>query len=150
MSYVIKETCISAVINVIFTVVFFFALFHDQPQLILGGSSKLTLDFLPQAFFIGFFSALPPSLITLRRMKKGVLALRAARVLPLPASLPIRIVLFALASLLIFGGGAVLLVFQIDAMSISFSTALLLKAVYAIFITAVITPLAVNAVLANT
>jgi len=102
------------------------------------------MDFLPQAFFVGLFAALPSSLLTLKRLKTGAVSPAGIKRLPLPQSLPVRLVCLTLASLILFGGGTVLILSLPGPMELSFVTALAIKAVYGILITIIITPLAVG------
>ena len=71
MTYTARETMISSIINALFSIAFFVGMFRNEPDLIFGGMSKLTMDFLPQAFFVGLFAALPASILTLKRLKSG-------------------------------------------------------------------------------
>jgi hypothetical protein len=144
MTYIHKETLISSIINALFSIAFFSALFHNEPELILGGKSGLTMDFLPQTFFVGLFAALPSSLLTLKRLKMGALSPSGRKVPPLPNSLPVRILCLALGSFIFFGGGAVLILSLPSPMELSFASALVIKAAYSILITIIITPLAVG------
>lgn len=144
MTYIFKETLISSTINALFSIAFFAVLFHNEPELILGGMSDLTMDFLPQTFFVGLFAALPSSLLTLKRLKLGTLSPSRRTMPPLPNALPVRILSLALGSFILFGGGAVLLLSLSGPMEVSFGSALVIKAAYSILITIIITPLAVS------
>jgi hypothetical protein len=144
MTYIFKETLISSIINALFSIAFFTAMFHSEPELILSGTSGLTMDFLPQTFFVGLFAALPSSLLTLKRIKAGTLAPVSRKRLPLPKSLLVRIVFLALGSLILFGGGAVIILSLSGPVELSFAFALVIKAAYGILITIIITPLAVG------
>ena len=144
MTYILKETLISSIINALFSIAFFVAMFHNQPELTLGGTSGLTMDFLPQAFFVGLFAALPSSLLTVKRLRTGAVSPDEKKRLPLPQSLPVRLVCLTLGSLIVFGGGAVLILSLSSPMELSFAAALAVKAVYGILITIIITPLAVG------
>ena len=144
MAYTLKETLISSIINALFSIAFFVAMFHNEPQLIIGEASDLTLDFLPQTFFVGLFAALPSSLLTLKRLKKGILSPSGKKRLPLPNSLPVRIACLSLGSLILFGGGAVVVLSLLGPMELGFATALVIKAAYSILVTIIITPLAVG------
>ena len=144
MNYILKETLISSIINALFSIAFFVAMFHNKTELILGGTSGLTMDFLPQAFFVGLFAALPSSLLTLKRLRTGAVSPVGKKRLPLPQSLPVRLGCLTLASLILFGGGTVLILSLSGPMELSFVTALVVKAVYGILITIIITPLAVG------
>ena len=64
--------------------------------------------------------------------------------LPLPKSLLVRIVFLALGSLILFGGGAVIILSLSGPVELSFAFALVIKAAYGILITIIITPLAVG------
>lgn len=149
MTYILKETLISTIINALFSIAFFAALFHNEPELIFGGMSGLTMDFLPQTFFVGLFAALPSSLLTLKRLRIGTLSPSGMKSVPLPSQLPVRIISLALGSLILFGGGAVLLLSLSGPMEVSFASALVIKAVYSILITIIITPLAVGYLIAT-
>lgn len=144
MNYTLKETLISSLINALFSIAFFIGMFHNEPQLILGGASRLTMDFLPQAFFVGLFAALPSSLLTLKRLKTGAIEAAGRKRLPLPRSLPIRVAFLASGSLMLFGGGAVILFSLMPPMVLSFSAVLAMKAAYGILISLVTTPIAVG------
>lgn len=147
MNYIRKETLISSIINALFSIAFFMALFRNSQQLILGDTSRLTMDFLPQAFFVGFFAALPASLLTIKRIKAGTVTLDGKSRPPLPQSLPLRIVIFTLGSLILFGGGAVLIFSLLVPIKLSFVSALVMKAIYGILITLIITPLAIRSLI---
>lgn len=144
MTYIFKETVISSIINALFSIAFFIGMFRNEPELILGGTSSLTMDFMPQAFFVGLFAALPASLLTLKRIKAGSITPVDKKRFPLPQSLPVRIIFLTLGSLILFGGGAVLIFSQLRPVELNFYSALVLKAVYGILISITITPLAVG------
>lgn len=144
MNYIVKETLIGSIINALFSITFFVAMFRGQMTLTLGGFSALTMDFLPQAFFVGLFAVLPSSLLTRKRLRAGTISstLESKR-FPLPQSLPVRIACMTLGALAVFGGGAVLILSLAEPMELSFTTGLLMKAAYGVLITSVMTPLAV-------
>ncbi|MBL4827903.1 MAG: hypothetical protein JKY66_09375 [Spongiibacteraceae bacterium] len=148
MSYLAKETLISSVINALFSLIFFIVFFHDVSEVTLGGVTPFTLDFLPQAFFVGLFAALPVSLLAVKRIRSGEIKPELGQKYPLPQSLPIRIIILALLSLVVFGVGALgLSSFFLPVMDIGFTAALLLKVIFGILITVVVTPVAVRSVL---
>lgn len=149
MSYIIKETVISGTINALFSVGFFVGAFYGVSELTLGSFSELTMDFLPQSFFVGLFAALPASLLTLKRLKAGSIAPLTGSTLPLPKSLPLRILCFAFGSLVLFGGAAVLTLALIEPVLVTFSVALIVKIIFALLITLTITPLAIKSVMFN-
>lgn len=145
MNYIVKETLIGSIINALFSITFFVAMFRGQMTLTLGGFSALTMDFLPQAFFVGLFAVLPASLLTRKRLRAGTISSTlASKRFPLPQSLPVRIVCMTLGALAVFGGGAVFILSFADPIEISFTMGLILKAAYGVLITSIMTPLAVT------
>lgn len=148
MAYIARETVTSSIINAIFSIGFFVALFHSKTEWLFGGSSDLTMDFLPQALFVGLFAALPASLITAKRLEDGKIPLQPKANIFLPRSFFFRIISLTIGSFVLFGGGAVLLLSFQQPIALSFISALILKAVYGVLITICITPLALRAQLA--
>lgn len=65
------------VINIGIATAFFLALLHGQSRIALWGAGGIVFDCLPQGFTVGLMSVLPPSLITMSRIKKGNMALQA-------------------------------------------------------------------------
>lgn len=145
MTYIARETLIACVINTLFTLGFFFAVFSGEATVSPALGSQFSLDYLPQAFFVGLFSALPITLITQKRLRDGLqLDVDASRV-PLPQNALLRIVCLAVASLIIFGGLAILLSAALLPGATSFTLALIVKVVFALVITITIAPLAIRA-----
>ena len=148
MTYIAQETLISSIINALFSMAFFLVFFHGATELTLGANSQLTLDFLPQAFFVGLFAALPASLLTIKRIKSGSLT-PTSNSSSLPHSLLLRIAVLALSSLVVFGAGAVLLFSLLPTIQIGFYPAIIFKTVYGVVITLCITPAAVRAAMSS-
>lgn len=143
----LKHTLVSCIINALFSMAFFALFFREEAVLVLGQMSKLTTDFLPQALFVGFFSSLPPSLLTLKELKAGKLSPRLGTAFPLPTNLVLRVIVLAVLSLFVFGGGTVLILNFIEPITISFTVGLVVKALYGIALSLIITPIAVMATL---
>ncbi|MFV0436510.1 MAG: hypothetical protein ACK5PS_03845 [Desulfopila sp.] len=144
MKYIVKETLISSIINALFSIAFFVGMFRHEAELLLGGTSGLTRDFLPQAFFVGLFAALPASLVTAKRIRDNRLAPGGKMKSILPRSLPLRVLCLTLASTALFGGCMVALLSLLEPITLGFFPALLMKAVYGVVISCAITPLAVS------
>lgn len=145
MRAIVKHTLVSCIINAIFSIAFFVAFFSGESTLVLGQMSKLTIDFLPQALFVGFFSTLPPSILILRELKAGRVNRRTVEVLFLPANLPLRVVVLSLSSLIVFGCSAVIVLNFIEPFPLAYWTALMMKAGYGVLVSLLVTPVAVMA-----
>ncbi len=172
-----RQILIGGAINSALSLVFFFLLFRGVGQIQLGAGSKFALDFLPQALFVGFFSALPPTLLAMKTFGKtagsnvasnmtgsfdgkdldwgsavAMAPLMNAVKLPLsvlPKALPLRIAVLTALSVIVFGGLAVAITSLLGAVSINFVVGALLKVFFALFVTATITPVAVGGFLAS-
>ncbi len=146
-TYVVRETAISAVINSVLTVAFFFAAFHGQSAPQVWGARGLVVDCLPQGFMVGLMSVVPAMLLTRMRLKKGQVA-------PLAPSgfLPKRIVTRSLvvAPMTMIGlvVVAVVLAKLTGATSVAFGAALALKIAASAILSLIATPSAIRAALA--
>lgn len=145
MPPIAKHTLVSCIVNALFSMAFFWVFFGGESSLVIGQMSKLTIDFLPQALFVGFFSTLPPSILTIKELKAGKVSPGAGSVLPLPENLVLRVIVLALMSLIAFGCSTVLILNFVQPITISFTTGLIMKALYGIVLSALITPIAVLA-----
>lgn len=145
MTPIAKHTLVSCIVNALFSMAFFSVFFGSESSLVVGQMSKLTIDFLPQALFVGFFSTLPPSILTIKELKASKVSPGAGSVLPLPENLVLRVIVLALMSLIAFGCSAVLILNFVQPITISFTTGLIMKALYGIVLSALITPIAVLA-----
>jgi hypothetical protein len=102
--YIAVETAISIIINVIISALFMVAIFGRTPLIDLWGPHGLAFDFIPQTFMITAMSVLVPTLLTRKRIRRGVLARRASNPPRLVRHLGIRVVLLAALLTLILGG----------------------------------------------
>ena len=66
--YVRTETLISALINGVLSVIFFFLVFGSEDRI---AWRDLALDSLPQSFAIAFMGTLVPTLLTRKRLRTG-------------------------------------------------------------------------------
>ena len=138
---IFRETLVSCAINAVLSFAFFFLVFRGNDAIALGEGAKFAFDFLPQALAVGFFAAFPPVLIMNQRVRKGRVEGQARSIL----SIFLRALGFAVVSVIIFGVGGLLVVQALDG-ALSFSTAALIKIATGIVISAIITPIALRAV----
>ena len=149
MNYIKKETTISCVISAAMSALFFVIFFYNSTEFVLGEINKFTLDFFPQGFFIGVFSILPVTLVTYRRLKSGKINSNDHYSTILPKPLWQRVIVGALFSCLVFGGGATLISVTVLSASLSFILALTMKIVFGVVPALLITPYALKATFAH-
>jgi len=146
MNFLQRETLVTTIINCIFTAIFFqVALGFGQP-IELGGVGKFALDMLPQTFFVGLFSTLPVTLISLKAIKSGKFGITASDFyLKFPKNIVLRVLLGAFSSLIVMGGTSfVLLAFVLPAMTISSIAGFVFKLIVSIIIALVVAPTAIR------
>ncbi len=125
---ILRETLISAVINSLFSALFFAAIFGFKQA---PAVQALGRDCLPQAFMVALMGSLVPGLILRRHSGKSVaVVVRTA-------------VLLAIGSLLVFGGGACAIFLGMGATAIAVEPALIAKIALGAAISIVVTPIAV-------
>jgi hypothetical protein len=148
--YMLIETSISVVFNIVISALFMFLVFGRTPVISLWGTHGLALDFVPQTFMITLMSVLVPSLIARRRMRSGRLA-RNARRSPsrLPRSVFLRAALIGCVLTALLGGCAVLIASALWHSTESFWHVLPFKLVYGALVAAVATPLGLRAILSE-
>ena len=71
MSYLARETLISALINGAISVTFFLGVFGRSDPVTVWGIGNFAFDFLPQSFAVGFMATLVPGLLCRRWMLSG-------------------------------------------------------------------------------
>ena len=143
-AYVVKETAISAIINILIGAAFFIALFHGQTRVGLWGIGGIVIDCLPQGFMIGLMSVLPPSLITRSRIRKGLIEGNEGDV----GSILLRGLISAGASMIGLCAVAATLAFVSGATNIPFAAALAVKSLSGGVIALLLTPRALSKLLA--
>lgn len=102
--YIAVETAVSIVINVIISALFMVAVFGRTPQIELWGAHGLALDFIPQTFMITAMSVLVPTLLTRKRIRRGIVLGRQKNTPRLVRHLAVRVVLLAALLTIILGG----------------------------------------------
>jgi hypothetical protein len=148
--YVLSETAISVVINIVLSALFMFLVFGRSPTIELWGRPGLALDFVPQTFMISLMSVLVPSLITRRRMKSGRVAARAsARLRNLPKNVVFRAIVIGCGLTVLLGGGAVLLLSAVWRGAAPFWVTFPLKLAYGVLVATIATPLGLYATLSE-
>ncbi len=128
----VRETAISIVINAVLSFLFFVVVFGwGRPV----GGAALGRDFLPQAFMVALMGSLVPGLLMRRHgtASAGAVVRRA--------------VALALAGLIVAGGGAFLVCRLLGDAPVAFAAALAIKVAFGAMLAALVTPVAVRAVL---
>jgi hypothetical protein len=146
--YIIVETLIGMAINAAISAGFAFFVFGGRAAVGLWGTDGLALDFVPQTFMVALMSALIPSLLTRRRVAAGAIHARGAPSL-LPRNLLLRALLLALLATTLLGGGATMILAVLLSGPVPFAALLPFKIAYGALVSALITPLALQAALAG-
>ena len=149
-AYVVKETAISVVINVLFSAGFMFLAFGRARFISLWGVHGLAVDFIPQTFMIIAMSILVPSLLARSRIQSGRIsgALRKSAH-PLLRTLGLRTLLMAVGLTIVIGGAAVLLLSFIWPGPSVFWTVFPYKLAYGAIVAAIATPLGLKLALSE-
>lgn len=129
---IVRETLISVAVSIVFSVAFFIAVFGLAAPVPLG---SMAIDFLPQSFMIALMSSLVPSFIPAKRSHAPLRAIVG------------RCLAIALASVVVFGGGAAALASTMREVALSSWSALSLSAAYAAGLAATATSIAVSQLL---
>lgn len=129
---ILRETAISVAINGVLSMLFFLLVFGlTEPVM----PTVLAPDFFPQSFMIALMGSLVPSLILRRRLGGA------------PWSIYRRSLALAIAAA-ILGGGSGFAICQIQpARLLSPWTALVIKTIYGAVLAAIVTPIAIGALL---
>lgn len=146
--YIIVETLIGMAINAAISAGFAIFVFGGRAEVGLWGADGLALDFVPQTFMVALMSALVPSLLTRRRIAAGAIHARGAPA-PLPRNLLLRALLLASLATILLGGGATLILAFLLSGPVAFGALLPLKIAYGALVSALVTPLALRAALAD-
>lgn len=124
---VLRETLVSAVINVAISVAFFFAVFGLATPI---DGARFGRDFLPQAFMVALMGTLIPSLLVRRGSGTAI------------TPVVLRSLLLAVASLVLAGGGAWL--FFSAGEAVEPHAGLAMKIIFAAVLSAIVTPVAIH------
>lgn len=147
-TYIVRETAISAVINIVIGVLFYLALFSGSDPVPLWGRAGLVIDCLPQGFMVGLMSVLPPGLITRARIRKGTIDPSAPSALPGLRAILLRGLAMALASAIGLAALAALLATLSGVTTVPFASGLIAKALAGGLVAIIVTPPALRAILA--
>lgn len=149
-AYIVRETAIGSVINVVIGAAFFLMIFRGQADLPVWGPGGLILDCLPQGFMIGLMSVIPAMLITRKRVGRG-LALTTSpttRAL-LPRGVFARGLLVAFVTMVCLVASAAALAWLSGVQSVSFWPAFALKALPGLLAPCIIIPPAIRVALSD-
>jgi hypothetical protein len=148
--YVAAETLISVFMNSLLSAAATWLAFGGDAQIRLWGSAGLALDFIPQSFMVGLMSALMPTLLTRKRRRQGRPLHLAGAPPALPRNLLLRALVFAVATVVVAGGVAVLLLALFGPHTYSLDAVFVLKTGYGAAVAVVVTLIALSAVLRET
>ncbi|EZP71988.1 hypothetical protein BV96_02119 [Sphingomonas paucimobilis] len=126
-TYVRREAMVSGVMNALLNSVAFFLLFGGSDPVPVWGRGNFALDFLPQACFISLLAFAVPGLLARQARRKGKLAGLSAEGAPAAQAIWTGALLQAVAALLLFAGGAILLLWVLQLQGIAFLPGLAIK-----------------------
>lgn len=137
----VTETAISIAINAVLSVAFALLVFGGRESIDVAASDVL-FDMAPQSFMVAFMGTLVPGLLTRKRLAAGRIAGFSERVVPG------RSVLRAFATAVAAAAaGTGLIALVRPEMSIALPVFVAAKAIYGAALAAIVTPIALNAVL---
>ena len=142
-----RETAISIAINMVLSAVFFLAVFGRTDPVPVWRGMGLAADMVPQSFMVGLMGALVPSLLTRKRIAAGLLP-GAWAPAPSPAAVFGRALSLAIAAVLIGAGGTAALLALSGMTMIPSAVALPLKILFGGIEGAIVTPIALRAIIA--
>jgi hypothetical protein len=138
--YILTETTVSMVINVLISALFMVIVFGRSTQIDLWGGHGLAIDFIPQTFMIAAMSILVPTLLTRQRMKRGLLTHSAGDPPRYLSRLTLRVIVIAATLTLILGAAAVLLLDVLWTGPLRFWQAFPMKLLYGAVVALIATP----------
>lgn len=139
--YILTETTVSIVINVLISALFMALVFGRSTSIELWGGHGLAVDFIPQTFMIAAMSVLVPTLLTRQRLKRGVLARNPGAATRYPSSLTLRVVVIAIVLTLTLGAVGVLILDVIWTGPLRFWQAFPMKLLYGGVVASIATPI---------
>jgi hypothetical protein len=148
--YIAIETAISVVINVGFSVLFFFLVFGRTEQIALWGPGGFAFDYFPQTFMITLMSVIVPTILTRKRVIARKVARRESAFAPrLPMNVVLRALLLAAVAAAVLGAVAVLITDNLWSGQPAHSDLRVLKMAYGAVVAAIMTPFALIAALSD-
>jgi hypothetical protein len=139
--YVITETTVSICINVLISALFMGLVFGRNTWIELWGGHGLAVDFIPQTFMISAMSVLVPTLLTRRRLARGVLVRSPGGRAPLPGNLALRVMVLAIGLTLTLGAAGVLILDLFWTRPLHFWEVFPMKLVYGGIVALIATPI---------
>jgi hypothetical protein len=139
--YIVTETTVSIVINVLISALFMGLVFGRSALIELWGGHGLAVDFIPQTFMISAMSVLVPTIVTRQRMKRGLLAYGPGLPPRYLRSLTLRVIVIAVVLTLILGAAGVLALDAVWTGPVRFWQAFPLKLLYGGVVALIATPI---------
>jgi len=139
--YIITESVISMLFNAAFSFGFTYFIFSGQ-QFIPG--SELIMDALPQSFFVTFFGALVPTLITRARLRAGKISPQPYRKNFLPDNALLRAINMGILVGIAGFACHFLLLTALAIDSLALSTTLAYKTIFGAILAWIVTPWALH------
>jgi membrane-associated PAP2 superfamily phosphatase len=140
--YVLKKTRVSVFVSMAFSAVFFLLVFRDSGSVEIWAPDYLAFDFLPQSAAASLMAALVPALQTRAAMLRGELP----GIAPTTSFEVRRAFLFMLLGLAL--AGIVISILKVSSVvAFPWGTAFAIKVAYGGLLGAIVTPLAMRALL---
>lgn len=148
-AYIFRETIISMIINAIFSLAFFLAVFGHGAAVPVWGIGAYAFDALPQSIAIAAMSTLVPGALALKKRRSGVLQPITARPSPpiLPRNLWLRAGVLALLSAVLGGLLSSVALLVLGLAELPWWPALIAKLAYGAALAGIVTPIALRAAL---
>jgi hypothetical protein len=143
--YIAFEAAVSAVINGALSLAFCLLLFGGEARVPVAGIHGLMVDAVPQGVMIALMSAIVPTLLTWRRLRRGVLPGGADRVEPSGNALRQALLIAAIAAPASVMANAALL--SIGPPDWPFMTVAIVKTLYGAMLGAITASVAIRAAL---
>lgn len=139
-----RETAISIVINMMFSLVFFYLIFGRTDPVPVWGSAAFAADLIPQSFMVALMATLVPGAIMGRKLRAGLVQPIAS-----PSRLPrrriLRALILATVSVAVLAGAGSALLWLSGLTSIGWHAALLVKLAIGAAVAAAVTPAGLKA-----
>jgi hypothetical protein len=145
--YIIVETTICCVINALFSFGFAYVVFSGVASV---SGQALIVDAIPQSFFVAFFAVFPVTLLTRRRLAKGLITPVRFEQNRLPNNAFVRSVVIGIIVILLAVAGHYVVLAVLYTENVSTGAVLLYKTLYGVALTLVITPYVLKCALAET
>ena len=139
--YVVTETTVSILINVLISALFMGIVFGRSTWIELWGGQGLAVDFIPQTFMISAMSVLVPTLLTRQRIRRGVLVGRSGFRPRLLGNLALRVLAVAVVLTLTLGAAGVLMLYALWTRPLSFWEVFPMKLLYGAVVALIATPI---------